>query len=170
MSSHYGFFAIERCAKDLRMPDKTGEPMWQQKEADLAIASTGEIYEVKPDSRGEIRQGQIQVQDYMRWLNGAIDLGREEYMIGIFDRDPNRRWHPGKKFNEFSFDYKGHRVSVRYAEGGVAAYRTEECGEECDESELQKAENPTFWYRVFSIPEKFFFGVRVRLPVSAPVG
>ena len=171
MSSIYGYSALERCAKNLRMPDKTGEPMWQQKEADLAIASTGEIYEVKPDNRSEIRQGQRQVQDYMYWLNNAIDLGREEHMIGVFDRDPNHRWHPGKKFNEFSFNYKGHRVSVRYAEGGVAAYRTEECGEECDESELQKAEDPTFWYRALSIPEKFFsFGIRVRFPAPAPAG
>ncbi len=167
MSSIYGFWALERCARDLRMPDKTGEPMWQKVEADLAIASTGEIYEVKPDNSGQIRKGQDQVQGYVRWLNDAIDLDKENYMVGVFDRDPSRRWHPGKKFNQFSFNYKGHRVFVRYAEGqrdpvsgryaetGVAAYRTEECGEECDESELQKAEDPTLWYRVSSIPEKF---------------
>jgi hypothetical protein len=171
LSGIYGFSALERCARDLRMPDKTGEPMWQKREADLAIASTGDIYDVKPQNQSEILQGRRQVKDYMYWLNNAIDLGKEDYMIGIFDRDPNHRWHEGTWFSAFDFHYNGHRVFVRYAGGGVAAYRTEECGEECDESELQKAEDPTFWDRIFSLPEKFSsFGIRVRFPAPAPAG
>jgi hypothetical protein len=91
-------------------------------------------------SRSSTRHGRVlNIEPGTLWLKGK-DSGAE--ITGI------RARRPGRAFRSFHMDYKGHRILVRYAEHGVAAYRPE-CGDECDEHE--NVEKPTTWYTVTTL-------------------
>jgi hypothetical protein len=111
----------------------------------------------------QLNKARVRMPEYRPgtvWLKGK-DPGAE--ITGI------RAWRPGHAFRSFHMDYKGHRILVRYAEHGVAAYRPE-CGDECDEHE--NVEKPTTWYTVTTpfrwLSNLVLPGIRPA-PVPAPV-
>lgn len=135
----------------------------------------GEIYEVKPDKPDKIRQGLQQVDLYLAGLNGDYEKNTDRGRLPFYGYQGGvvtQRWKAGREFEEFALDYRGHRLLVRYAGHGVAAYRPDctDTAEGCeDDLDLDK---PTTWHRA-STPLRWIsklFGLPgVRISTSQPV-
>jgi hypothetical protein len=189
---------IHRCEKEFRFPMGMATYGKHYGKADLALLHSGEIYDVKPDHPDPIRKGRKQVADYVTVLEGQRKNCNPNAQTGllalachgdpslydmlqeiIFDGETNeiRRdppgpaWHAGKGFEPFHMDYKGHRILVRYAGGGVAAYRPDCDPQECDsDHDFRKIDQPTTWHTLTTpfrwLNNIFLPGIR---PVPAPV-
>lgn len=172
-----GFLYGDACQKELPIPIPADRPL----SADVAFFARGEIYEVKPDKYDQTREGRQQVDLYLSGLNSDYERKTDRGRLPFYEWQGGRvmkRWKAGREFKEFAMDYRGHRLLVRYAGHGVAAYRPDctDTEEGCDDDlDLDK---PTTWHRASTplrwISNVFGFGlpgVRIGTPrsvVAAP--
>jgi hypothetical protein len=120
--------------------------------ADIAVFKTGAVYEVKPHFPWKITEAKRQIAGYLELLNQSLQSGDPKYQTGIFSKGPKPQWRKGEEFDEFSMDFRGHRLLVKWVEPGIVTYRPD-CDPDCD-AELNIS-RPTIWHifkSVFSIP------------------
>jgi RHS repeat-associated protein len=120
--------------------------------ADIALFKTGAVYEVKPHFPWKITEAKRQIAGYLELLNQSLQSGDPKYQTGIFSKGPKPQWHKGEEFDEFSMDFRGHRLLVKWVEPGIVTYRPD-CDPDCD-AELNIS-RPTIWHifkSVLSIP------------------